>query len=257
MQAPEVTTELLSLSSKTNMVVSSYPTCIVNGVRFVTHDRDARLKTQNSGVSVLGTGQEMFYGQLQEILEFSYLNRFSVVLFRCKWFKCDSKHMIIENNITSIDINGEAYKDDQFIVASQAKHVFYVADPPRGPNWCVVQHVKHRSIWDITDDGLSDIDLLQHNSSSNFTLFVDLGNLQEINLLRRYQDVIPIVQPVTNASRHVTDDSSFLNDADEVELSDEEDESVEEYADEETDAETEIDTEEDDDDRSYHASDSD
>ncbi|KAL5574336.1 hypothetical protein UlMin_023933 [Ulmus minor] len=257
MQAPEVTTELLSLSSKTNMVVSSYPACIVNGVRFVTHDRDVRLRTQNSGVSVPGTGQEMFYGQLQQILEFSYLNGFSVVLFRCKWFKCDSKHMVTENNITSIEINGEAYKDDQFILASQAKHVFYVADPSRGPNWRVVQHVKHRSIWDITDDGLSDIDLLQHNSSSNFTLFVDLGNLQEINLLRRDQDVIPIVQPVTNASRPVTDDSSFLNDADEVELSDEEDESVEEYADEETDAETEIDTEEDDDDRSYHASDSD
>ncbi|KAL5573251.1 hypothetical protein UlMin_022848 [Ulmus minor] len=165
MQAPEVTTELLSLSSKTNMVVSSYQACIVNGVRFVTHDRDVRLRTQNSGVSVPGTGQEMFYGQLQQILEFSYLNGFSVVLFRCKWFK--------------------SYKDDQFILASQAKHVFYVADPSRGPNWRVVQHVKHRSIWDITDDGLSDIDLLQHNSSSNFTLFVDLGNLQEINLLRR------------------------------------------------------------------------
>ncbi|KAL5554060.1 hypothetical protein UlMin_041461 [Ulmus minor] len=184
MQAPEVTTKLLSLSSKTNMVVSSYPACIVNGVRFVTHDRDVRLRTQNSGVSVPGTGQEMFYGQLQQILEFSYLNGFS----------CDSKHMVTENNIASIDINGEAYKDDQFILASQAKQVFYVADSSRGPNWRVVQHVKHRSIWDITDD---------------------------------------------------------------VELSDEEDESVEEYADEETDAENEIDTEEDDNDRSYHASDSD
>ena len=88
------------------------------GVRFVTHDRDARLKTQNIGVSVLGMGQESFYGQFQEILEFSYLNGFSVILFRCKWFKCDSKHMVTENNITSIDINGEAYKDDQFILAS-------------------------------------------------------------------------------------------------------------------------------------------
>ena len=46
----------------------------MNRVRFVTHDCDARLKTQNSGVSVPGMGQEMFYGQLQEILEFSYLN---------------------------------------------------------------------------------------------------------------------------------------------------------------------------------------
>ena len=65
------------------------------------------------------------------------------------------------------------------------------------------------------------------------------------------------MQPVTNASRHVTDDSSFLNDADEVEISDEYDESIEEYADEGTDAENDIDIEEDDDDRSYHASDSD
>ena len=257
MHAPEVTTKLVSLASKSNMVVSSYLACIMNGVWFVTHDRYARLRTQNNGVSVPGTGQEMFYGQLQEILEFSYLNGFSVVLFRCKWFKCDSKRMITENNITSIDITGEAYKDDQFILASQANQVFYVADPSRGPNWRVVQHVKHRSIWDITDDGLSDIDLLQHNSSSNFTLFVDLGNLQEINLLRRDQDLIPIVQPVTNASRPVTDESSFLNDADEVELSDEEDESVKEYVNEETDAENDIDMEEDDDDRSYHASDSD
>ena len=84
-------------------------------------------------------------------------------------------------------------------------------------------------------------------------MFVDLGNLEQINLLRSDQDVILIVQPVTNAWWHVTDDSSFLNDDDEVELSNEDDESVEEYADEETDAENEIDTEEDDDDRSYHA----
>ncbi|KAL5569485.1 hypothetical protein UlMin_026060 [Ulmus minor] len=167
--APEVTHELLSLASKSNIVVSSYPACIVNGVRFVTHARDVRLKTQNSGVSVPGTENEIFYGQLQEILEFSYLNDFSVVLFN------------------------ESYKDDQFILASQAQQVFYVEDPSRGPNWRVVQHVNHRSIWDITEDGMSDIDLLQDNSSSNFTLFVDLGNLPQINLQRNDGDVIPIV----------------------------------------------------------------
>ncbi|KAL5579027.1 hypothetical protein UlMin_011469 [Ulmus minor] len=171
--APEVTHELLSLASKSNIFVSSYPACIMNGVRFVTHARDVRLKMQNSGVSVPGTENEIFYGQLQQILEFSYLNDFSVVLFN------------------------ESYKDDQFILASQAQQVFYVEDPSRGPNWRVVQHVNHRSIWDITEDGMSDIDLLQDNSSSNFTLFVDLGNLPQINLQRNDGDVIPIVQPFT------------------------------------------------------------
>ncbi|KAL5581895.1 hypothetical protein UlMin_014337 [Ulmus minor] len=140
--APEVTLELLSLASKSNIVVSSYPACIVNGVRFVTHGRDVRLKTQNSGVSVSGTEHELFYGQLQEILEFSYLNDFSVILFKCKWFRCDSRHMVTENNITSINIIDESYKDDH------------------------------------------DIDLLQDNTSSNFTLFVDLGKLPQINLQR-------------------------------------------------------------------------
>ena len=256
--APEVTHELLSLASKSNIFVSSYPACIVNGVRFVTHARDVRLKTKNSGVSVPGTENEIFYGQLQEILEFSYLNDFSVVLFKCKWFRCDSRRMVTENNITSINITSESYKDDQFILASQAQQVFYVEDPSRGPNWRVVQHVNHRSIWDITEDGMSDIDLLQDNSLSNFTLFVDLGNLPQINLQRNDGDVILIVQPFTTVSQHVNETASFLNDDDEEDVSEEDDETVEESADEETDEGNDaVDTEEDDDDHSYHTSDSD
>ena len=91
MHAPEVTPELLSLASKSNIVVSSYPACILNGVRFVTHNCDARLKTQINGVSMPRMGHEKIYGQLQEILEFSYLNGFSVVLFKCSWFKDDAR----------------------------------------------------------------------------------------------------------------------------------------------------------------------
>ncbi|KAL5573640.1 hypothetical protein UlMin_023237 [Ulmus minor] len=237
--APEVTHELLSLASKSNIFVSSYPACIVNGVRFVTHAHDVRLKTQNSGVSVPGTENEIFYGQLQEILEFSYLNDFSVVLFKCKWFRCDSRRMITENNITSINITSESCKDDQFILASQAQQVFYVEDPSR-------------------EDGINDIDLLQDNSSSNFTLFVDLGNLPQINLQRNDGDVIPIVQPFTAVSQHVNETVSFLNDDDEEDISEEDDETIEESVDEETDEGNDaVDTEEDDDDHSYHTSDSD
>ena len=94
------------------MLVSSYLACIVNGVWFVTCDRDVRLKTQNNGMSVPGTGHEKFYEQLQDILEFSYLNDFSVILFRCRWFKYDARQKVTEKNISSININDEAYKDD-------------------------------------------------------------------------------------------------------------------------------------------------
>ena len=166
--------------------------------------------------------------------------------------------MVTENNITSINITSESYKDDQFILASQAQQVFYVEDQSRDPNWHIVQHVNHRSIWDITEDGMSDIDLLQDNSSSNFTLFVDLGNLPQINLQRNDGDVIPIVQPFPTVSQHVNETAYFLNDNDEDDVSEEDDETVEEYANEKTDEGNDIvDTEEDDDDHSYHTSDSD
>ena len=60
MNVPKVTLEILSMSSMSTMVVSLYPACIVNGVRFVTRDQNVRLKTHNSGVSVMGTGNEIF-----------------------------------------------------------------------------------------------------------------------------------------------------------------------------------------------------
>ena len=80
--------------------------------------------------------------------------------------------------------------------------------------------------------------------------------LQQITLLRSDRDVIPIVQSVTTALRHVTEDSSFLNDDDEEDVSEEDDETIKEYADEETDDGNDVvDTEEDDDNHSYRTSD--
>ncbi|KAL2542697.1 Uncharacterized protein Adt_03675 [Abeliophyllum distichum] len=40
--AEDVSPELLSLAFQTNVVVHSYPACIINGVRFLTYDRDIR-----------------------------------------------------------------------------------------------------------------------------------------------------------------------------------------------------------------------
>ena len=75
-------------------------------------------------------------------------------------------------------------------------------------------------------------------------------------MLRNDEDVIPIDRPVTIVPWQDTEDSSFLNDDDAVETSEEDDESVQEHTDEETDFENDIDSEEDDEDDSYHASNS-
>nr|GEZ92318.1 hypothetical protein [Tanacetum cinerariifolium] len=102
--------ELFALAyepSQTPILVNS---CVVNGVRFVVHNRDERRTTQtaafvrlvwtekcimvsfrderhttqNSGICSPGPDGEMYYGQLEQILEFSYLS-FKTVLFRVKW----------------------------------------------------------------------------------------------------------------------------------------------------------------------------
>ncbi|KAL2465528.1 Uncharacterized protein Adt_41379 [Abeliophyllum distichum] len=249
--ADDVSLELLSLASRPNAVVHSYPACIVNGVRFLTYDRDIRRKTQNSGVSIAGTGGEIFYGQLQDILELSYINGFSVVVFRCRWFKCDGKRKVTENNITIIDISREAYKDDQFILASQARQVFYIDDPSRSHNWRVVQEVNHCTTWDTPSMVLTEIDLLHDDSSSNFSLFVDIGNLDHITMQRVDIDAIQLDRPAKRASSSNVsgDEYNFINDKEEdIEDEDDNDEGDNGGEFEASDTETDCPSVEDDDD---------
>ncbi|GKE69167.1 hypothetical protein Tco_1527239, partial [Tanacetum coccineum] len=98
--------------------------------------RDERRTTQNSDIySPGGKDGEMYYGQLQEILEFSYLF-FKVVLFRVKWFDTSNegrkvKHLVLRNNMTQILTKGEAFIDDQYILATQVKQCFYLEDMAR------------------------------------------------------------------------------------------------------------------------------
>ncbi|GJX39043.1 hypothetical protein Tco_0252346 [Tanacetum coccineum] len=55
--------------------------CVVNGVRFVVHSRDERRTTQNSDICSPGEKDgEMYYGQLEEILEFSYMSFKGVIV---------------------------------------------------------------------------------------------------------------------------------------------------------------------------------
>ncbi|GJX93762.1 gag-pol polyprotein [Tanacetum coccineum] len=118
------TSELFALSCGPTPTLISVNSCVVNGVRFVVHSRDERRTTQNSSIcSPGGKDGEMYYGQLQEIIEFSYLS-FKVVLFRVKWFDtsnegCKVKHLVVRNNMTQILTKGEAFKDDQYILATQ------------------------------------------------------------------------------------------------------------------------------------------
>ncbi|GJU74007.1 retrotransposon ORF1 [Tanacetum coccineum] len=91
----------------------------------MVRSRDESLITQNSGVSTPGENGSMFYGLLEEIMELNYLTHQKVVLFRCKWFKTNNTRStslcVTKNNITSISTRDEWWKENQYILATQAR----------------------------------------------------------------------------------------------------------------------------------------
>ena len=171
--------------------------------------RDSKRTTQNSGIFVSGTEEFNYYGILEEIVKLTFSGAYSVTLLKCKWFNTDPrrKKIIIENNITSINTSGEWYKDDPYILANQAKQVFYLDDLLRGTQWKVVESVNHRQIWDIeTGEENLEVDVVQDVSSSNFILTVDLGEL--IMLPPQNLDEPVLVQNVIEEDQHLGDEEA-------------------------------------------------
>ncbi|XP_060961735.1 uncharacterized protein LOC115707442 [Cannabis sativa] len=172
--------ELLALASGSDYLATFYEGCVVNGVRFIASKRDQKRKTQNSGVLVLWAEGFNYYGTLEDVITISYTGAYTVSLFECKWYNTNPlrKKTITENNITSINTRGYWYQDEPYILANQAKQVFYLEDPLRGRDWKVVEDISHRQIWDITDnEDETDVDVVSDSNSANFVLTVDLGEL--------------------------------------------------------------------------------
>ncbi|GJZ55753.1 putative reverse transcriptase domain, ribonuclease H-like domain, aspartic peptidase domain protein [Tanacetum coccineum] len=186
---PEVSTttsELFALACGLTWTPILINSCVVDGVRYVVHSRDERHITQNSGICSPGPDGEMYYGQLQEILEFKYL-LFKVVLFRVKWLDTRNqgrkvKCLILRNNMTQINTRGEAFKNDQYILVAQVKQVFYLEDKAK-PYWKVVKHVNHKK---FSDGGVimvgDDPDIIYFDNSSNLPLSTSLNDLDNATL---------------------------------------------------------------------------
>ena len=150
----EVNNELYALANKSSGTVFSYPGMIVNGVKFVIHGRDMKLKTQNCGVMVPSEEGVNYYGVLEEVIELSYLMGYSVVLFKCRWF--NTSRIKVESNFTSVYVKEECYKDDPFVLASQAKLVYYLRDVKNGDDWRLVNEYIPRNVWDFSNSDVDD-----------------------------------------------------------------------------------------------------
>ncbi|XP_016462588.2 uncharacterized protein LOC107785733 [Nicotiana tabacum] len=135
----DVSDLIKQLSIGPNSIAKRYSGYLINGYRFHTRQRDARHKTQNSGVTldVLMTSfasskdktpvdaNLTYYGRIIDIVELDYYGHFKVVLFKCDWYE-------VEEDIygfTYVFFNKKCYQEEPLILAYQAYQCFYVQDP--------------------------------------------------------------------------------------------------------------------------------
>jgi len=104
----------------------------------------------NSGVSVDGESDHftsvcdnnlinasmLYYGVIEDIWELDY-NQFRVPMFNCRWVNANSGVRKDKMGFTLVDLEKGGYNDDPFIMAVQARQVFYVQDPC-DPKWLMV-----------------------------------------------------------------------------------------------------------------------
>lgn len=120
--------------------VLQYPGYVINGCRFHTKERDNNRVNQNSSVSIVATtmhcasakdknpifAEMCYYGVIIEIWELDY-QMISIPVFKCDWVE-SNRGIKVELGVTLVNLNRMGHKSDSFILASQAKQVFYVPD---------------------------------------------------------------------------------------------------------------------------------
>ncbi|KAA0068139.1 transposase [Cucumis melo var. makuwa] len=174
--------------------VIKYNSYVINGCRYHTESYDKNRSVQNSGVSLVAKtmqvssskdknsiiGDMSFYGVIQDIWELNY-NTFNVAVFRCDWVENNNSMKIYDLGFVLVDLKRIGHKSDSFIMATQARQVFYVEDPSDA-RWSIVLTPPQRDCEDQSnDDELGDIMLHCQGVPSDMPN-VDRGNDLDENM---------------------------------------------------------------------------
>ncbi|XP_073153088.1 uncharacterized protein [Henckelia pumila] len=130
--------------------VLKYSSYLIDGVTYHTKECDDRRVVQNSGVSLIAKTMQVvsakdkhpvvsdmiFFGVIQEIWVLDY-HKYQVPMFKCNWVDNNNGIKVDDLGFMLVNLKRVGFKSDSFILASQAKQVFYIEDP-QDPTWHVV-----------------------------------------------------------------------------------------------------------------------
>ena len=138
----------------------SYSSFVINGLQF--HTKDAEKSRQNSGILVEATticrssakdnahiiGKVLYYRVLQDVIVLDY-NTFQVSIFKCDWANIVNG-VKKEDGFTLVNLHEghNQFENDPFILASQAKQVFYSRENETS-NWYVVLQAPPRGFHEL------------------------------------------------------------------------------------------------------------
>ncbi|XP_077220530.1 uncharacterized protein LOC143854379 isoform X7 [Tasmannia lanceolata] len=95
-------------------------------------------------------------------------------------------------NVTSMNMSRTWYKDQPYVLASQAQQVFYINDMKLGNNWHVVERVKPRSFFYVPEkEEEGSIDVEEPYQEDVPDVVLDIMEVDEIYSLRR-DDCVPL-----------------------------------------------------------------
>ena len=155
------------LSQSPNTLVTCFKGYIINGFRFHTKDYEGKRKIQNSGVVVVAetssfvsvrdmnpiTGDVPSYGVLIEVVELHYLGGNMAVLFKCDWWDVINIGRGIkrdEYGYISLNFTRTLSTYEPFVLASQAKQIFYVKNANES-NWHTVIEMQPRDLYQMSE----------------------------------------------------------------------------------------------------------
>jgi hypothetical protein len=188
------------------------------------------------------TGNIDYYGVIKRITEVRYLNRNVVILFKCDWFQAPTQgrnqgrgYKKDEYGFISVDMTQLYYRNDPFILGSQAGLVYYVRHSDN-EKWHTVVKVKPRNNFDLPcDDGSEPYQL---NELGDTHIQLDAPLVDQDDTLHR-DDVggISLEEYIVNQEKEAGD----LSDDEDTDTEDDEDESstYEDTDTENTDSDTE------------------